>query len=140
MKNRGSELPEDKYDLLGPAYADIGGELAQIVGGDPDRTFLYVEVGDRWLEGGVFKDEGDSVRYYDPSQELSDLIWKAWNTEEPNKRWSVMGYEITGTKFNARFKFPDEVDVEIYDADRRRTALKNHFGDKPVIYPPPPGQ
>jgi hypothetical protein len=51
-----------------------------------------------------------------------------------------MEYEVHGTKFDVRFKFPDEVDVETYDADRRRTALKNHFGDKPVIYPPPPIQ
>ena len=54
------------------------------------------------------------------------------------KRWSVMEYEICGTKFDAQFRFPDEVDVESFDVDRREVALKKRYGDKPIIYPPPP--
>ena len=128
----------NKYEVLGPAYADIGGELAEIVGGSPDGVYLYAEAGDRWYSYAVFKDEGDKLRYYDPTRELGDLIQAAWLSEEPDKRWAVMEYEIKGTKFYAQFKFPDEIDVENRDIDHREFALRNRYGEKPVIYPPLP--
>ncbi len=87
----------------------------------------------------MFKDEGDQIRYYRPSPELSQLIYKAWLTEDADKRWSVMEYEVVGTRCNAQFKFPDEVNVRTFDEDdRREVALKKRYGDKPVIYPPTP--
>ena len=141
MKSRGSEMAEDKFDLLGPAYAEIGQELAEIVGGDPDGVYLYAEAGEGWYGYGIFKDEGNIVRYYDPSPELGDLIYEAWLIEEPAKRWAIMEYEVNGTKFDAKFKFPDEVQVKSYaDDDRRENALKKRYGDKPIFYPPWPGQ
>ena len=99
---------------------------------------MYVEVGDRWIGVSVFKDEGAAVRYHDPSSDLSDLIYELWQAEEPAKRWAVMEYEVKGTKFDARFRFPEEVDVESFDEDRRAIALKKRYGDKPVKYPPLP--
>jgi hypothetical protein len=132
-------MTTNKYEKLGPILSDIGAELARMVGGDPDGVFLYVEAGIGWYGASVFDDEGASVRYYDPSRELSDLIYKAWLSQDPDKRWSVLEYEIKGTKFDAGFKFPDEVPVESFADDGRRTvALRKRFGDKPVIYPPPP--
>jgi hypothetical protein len=137
-KERGAEMPKDKFDKLGPLFADIGGEVAQIVGGNPDGAYVYAEAGDGWYGVSVFKDEGEIVRYYDPSSELDDLIYEAWLTEESGKRWAVMEYEIKGTKFDAQFKYPEEVDVESFDEDRREIALKKRYGNKPVIYPPWP--
>jgi hypothetical protein len=133
-------MGKDKYEALGPLYGDVGGELANIVGGDPDGAFLYAEAGEGWLGASVFKDEGMQVRYFDPSRRLCDLLFDAWETESPNPsmRWSVMEYQITGTKFDVQFRFPDEVAVKSFDGDRREGALKKRFGDKPVIYPPPP--
>lgn len=134
-------MGSDKFDLLGPIMTEIGMELAEIVGGDPNGVFLYAEIGDRWDSPNVFKDEGDVVRWYDPSDRLSDLLWKAWYTEpseEKKMRWSVMEYDVTGKKFRVSFKYPDEVDVEDMDEDRREAALKARYGDKPVIYPAMP--
>jgi hypothetical protein len=131
-------MSDGKFQLLGPAYAEIGEELAEIVGGNPDGVFLYAEAGDGWQAFGIFKLVGDEVLYFRPSDELGDLIDAAWLAEEPEKRWAVMEYVVTGTKFSAEFKFPDEVDVESFDEDRRDIALKKRFGDKPVIYPPLP--
>lgn len=70
---------------------------------------------------------------------LYDLIFKAWKAEESAKRLSVMEYEINGLRFEARFRFPDEVDVEAEtDEDRREDALMRRYGSKPVVYPPIP--
>jgi hypothetical protein len=131
-------MTEEKYDRLGPLLADIGGELAEIVGGNPDAVFLYAEAGQGWLGAGVFKEEGERVQYFDPSSGLTDLLLEAWNAEEPDKRWAVMEYEVKGTKFDAQFQFPDEIDPNETEMDRRPRALKRRFGDRPVIYPPPP--
>jgi hypothetical protein len=131
-------MAEDRLNKYGPMLADIGSLAAEVVGGDPDGLYLYVEVGDRWIGVSVFKDEGAAVRYHDPSSDLSDLIYELWQAEEPAKRWAVMEYEVKGTKFDARFRFPEEVDVESFDEDRRAIALKKRYGDKPVKYPPLP--
>jgi hypothetical protein len=120
---------------------EIGRELANIVGGDPNGVFLYVEIGQGWAGPSVYKDEGDVVRYYDSSSlTLSDLLFEAWYAEaaEGNKRWSVMEYAVRDGKFEVSLKYPDEVDVEVVDRKRRQAALRAHYGDKPVVYPPPP--
>jgi hypothetical protein len=139
MKKGANDMVDDRLDKFGPALSEIGGVAAELVGGDPNGIYLYVEVGDRWLSVNVFKDEGTVVRYYDPTSELTDLIYEFSQSEDHDKRWSVMEYEIKGTKFDAQFKFPDEIDVEDFDMDRREIALKKRYGDKPVIYPPWPG-
>jgi len=133
-------MPTDKFEVLGPLWAEIGGELAHIVGGEPDGAFLYAEAGEGWVGAAIFKDEGTSVRYFTPSSELTDLLWEAWNAEEPGKRWAAMEYEIEGTKFDVNFQFPNEINSEETEMDRRPRVLERRFGDKPVIYPPPPNR
>jgi hypothetical protein len=138
-KSRTGEVTRDKYDTLGPLLAGVGGELAEIVGGSPDGVFLYAEAGEGWIGAGVFKDDGAHIKYFDPSSELTDLLLKAWNAEEPSKRWAVMEYEVKGTRFDVQFQFPDEIDPEESEGERRPRALERRFGEKPVIYPPWPG-
>jgi hypothetical protein len=135
-------MAKDKFDILGPLMNEIGGELVHVVGGNPDDIFLYVEIGDRWISYSIFKDEGDLIRYYDTKDEiLTELLWDAWYAESEEggiKRWSIMEYDIKDGKFDATFKYPDEVDVEVIDDERRQAALRARFGDKPVVYPPMP--
>ncbi|UIJ45119.1 hypothetical protein LZK98_19065 [Sphingomonas cannabina] len=132
-------MAKDKYEILGPMFADIGAELAEIVGGNPNGTFLYVEIGEGWVRPSVYKDEGSVVRDFEIGESrLCDLIFDAWYAEDTDKRWAVMEYEIEGGKFDVRFKFPDEVDVLRDIHDRREVMLKARYGDKPVIYPPIP--
>lgn len=136
-------MVKDKFDVLGPLYNEIGVELVDIVGGDPDGIFLYVEVGDRWISANVFKDEGHQIRYFDDTEVLTDFLWETWYAESEEggvKRWSVFEYEIKDGKFEINYRYPDEVDVETYDegGKRRGGALRARFGDKPVVYPPMP--
>jgi hypothetical protein len=64
------------------------------------------------------------------------LLFELWNSEDPDKRWAVMEYTITGANFDAQFLFPDQIDPEESEVERRPRALKKHFGDKPIVYPP----
>lgn len=131
-------MADENFEKLGPMFGIVGAEAAVIVGGEPDGMYLYVEVGRGWIESSVFKEEGHVVRYYSPSSELNDLILEAWEAEDPDKRWAVMEYEVQGSQFHVRFQFPEEVDVESFEVDRREAALKRRYGDKPIVYPPIP--
>jgi len=142
MKRKAKPVAKDKLDILSRLFNQIGVELVDIVGGDPDGIFLYVEIGEGWISPNIFKDEGAQIRYFDEDDEmLSDLIWEAWYTESDEggiKRWSIMEYEIKDGKVDISFRFPDEVNVETISMERRQAALRARFGDKPVLYPPMP--
>ena len=58
-----TEVPKDKYAIVGSLLSDIGGDLARIVGGSADGSFLYAEGGQGWMASGVFKEVGGSVLY-----------------------------------------------------------------------------
>lgn len=133
-------MAEDKFDRLGPILNEVGAEGAAIVGGNPDGLYIYAEPDGGAVFAAVFKDEGNAVRYYDPTDELFDLISDAWEMEnlDEAKRWAVMEYEIVGTKFDVKFSYPEELDPNDYSSDRREAALRKRYGDKPVIYPPMP--
>ena len=122
---------------MGERLNTIGQHIAAIVDGDPDDCFLYVEVGDGAVEGGVFQDVGAKVIYYDPDDALCDEVQELWYDAAPGKKWGAFHYDIKDGQFDARFEYPDAWDAEEYTPDRRERALKARFGDKPVIYPPP---
>lgn len=135
-------MPDDKYDTLSPILSEIGGEGAAIVGDDLDGLYIYAESDGGSIYAAVFKEDDEVVRYFDPTHELFELIREAWETENADeaKRWAVMEYEVQGTKFDVQFKYSEELDPKDYATDRRRAALKKRYGDKPVVYPPMPGQ
>ena len=136
--NGAASVPNDKYDVIGPILSEIGSALGDLVGGDANGTFLYAEGGEGWMASGVFKEQDTSIHYFTPSRAVADLLLDLWNAEEPGKRWAVMEYVIEGSKFDAQFLFPDQIDPEESEYERRPRALKRRFGDKPVIYPPMP--
>jgi len=137
-KRRGVQAVNDDLEALGPLMNEIGQVLAQIADGEPEGVFLYVEIGRGWISSNVFKDEGDAVRNLDSNSDLDHLLWDAWYAAPKGKRWSVMEYDIKGGKFEVAFKYPEEIDVETFDPDHREAALRTRYGDKPVVYPPPP--
>lgn len=139
MDRKANDMAQENFADLGPIYSEIGEEAAAIVGADADGIYLYVEVGDEWMSPNLYREDADAVRWFDASRELTGLVWDAWGAEEANRRWCVMEYEARAAKFDARFRFPDEVNVESMDEDRREVALKRRFGDKPIVYPPPDG-
>jgi hypothetical protein len=141
MNQERFEVEKDKLDAMGPLMSEIGQEISNVVGGDPNGVFFYVEVGDGWARPSVFRDEGDVVRFYYPlDPTLSEIVFDVWYTEsDAAKRWSVMEYVVKDGKFHASFKYPEEVDVTEPDSDRRDAALQARFGDKPVVYPPMEG-
>lgn len=132
-------MEDPKFALLGPAYDKVGQEAVQLAGGEPDKLFLYVEIGDGWVGPSLYKDEGPSIRYVEiePASDLFDLIEDAWCLEPSDKRWTSMRYEINNGSFRAEFDF-DEPNPEDASDDRRERVLRARYGDRPVMYPPLP--
>lgn len=128
----------DKYESLGPLMNELGGEIAAITDGDIDGLYLYAEIEEGSPCAGVFQDEGDLVRYYDPTDRLFDLLLEAWTIEDPDprRRWTAMEYSVREGRFKTEFIYREELTEDETITDRRRRALKKRYGDKPVIYPP----
>lgn len=55
-------MSTDKFELLGPALGRVGQEAMEIIGGQPEGIYLYIEIGEGWVRPSLFKDEGDMVR------------------------------------------------------------------------------
>lgn len=129
-----------KLDELGPMMNEIGVEGAETVGGNPDGLYIYAEVDDGVVDAGVFKEEGGIVRYFDPTDELFELIRNAWELETRDERfkWAVLEYEVRRTEFHVELTYPEQLKPNEDIVDRRRAALKKRYGDKPVVYPPVP--
>ncbi len=113
----------------------IGQLLAEIIGEHPEGTYLYAEADEGSYEAGVFRDEGQQVLYYDPSDELFDALAELWESAEANKKWVVMEYEVQDGQFKAKFAYPDHVDSEESGFERRERALLERYADKPITYP-----
>ena len=109
-----------------------------IVGGEPSDVFLFVEAGEGWVDASPYRDEGDVVRYFDPTQALCDALFDLWYAEDPDKRWTEMHYVIQGGRFDAKFEFDDMSLPDDGSMDRRERVLRARYGDKPIVYPPPP--
>lgn len=131
-------MNNDKFDLLGPALAEVGDEAVRLVGGEPSGIFLYAEAGENWAGPSLYKDEGDWVRYVDMgrSPTLANLIMNAWDIEPADKRWTAMLYTIEAGKFQASFTFGNLNKPSEDGLDNRDRVLRARYGDKPIVYPP----
>lgn len=114
----------------------IGRNIAAIIGSDPDNSYLYAEATDGSVEGGVFQDIGAKVIYHDPTDALADEIQELWYVAERGKKWGALHYDFKDEQFDARFEYPDKWNPDEFTHERMERALKERFGDKPVIYPP----
>lgn len=126
-------MTEEENKIL----ARIGQALANMVDGDPNGAFAYVEVREMWMAPSAFHDEGNRVVYLRTSIEFDEAVEALWYTKEAGLRWEAMHYEIVDGQFSVEFDYPDQLDPDESCDDRRERALKARYGDKPIYYPPP---
>ena len=115
----------------------IGRDIAAIIGGDPDNSYVYAEATDGSVEGGVFQDIGATIIYHDPDDNLFDDIQELWYLAKRGEKWGALHYDIKSGQFDARFDYPEAWNPDEFTHERTERALAARFGDKPVIYPPP---
>ncbi len=121
---------------IGDILNNIGQHTANIIGKIPNDVFVYIEASDQMQGGAVFENLEDQVIYYDPSLEMCEEIQSLWDAAPPDKKWSVLLYDIKDGKFDAEFLYTDDLEKDVFEHDYREDALVARYGNKPVIYPP----
>lgn len=126
----------EQEQKVGEILTDLGQHLFEILGRDPNGSFLYAEVDEGAYEVAIFHDEGDKVVYYEADDELFEEIVNLWDTALDHEKWSVLEYDVKGDQFNSLFTYADQLDPEEDSHERRDRFVRARYGDKPVIYPP----
>jgi hypothetical protein len=129
-------VPTDKTERL---LNKIGELLAEDIDYPIEGTLLYARLARYMVGPSIFKDRGNHILYRDPDLDrLGDALLDLWEAEAPNHRWAEVEYVVRGGKFEVAFTYPEEIDPDEEPMDRRKRIVARHFGDKPIVYPPPP--
>ena len=118
---------------------EIGQLLAEDIEYPLDGTLLYAELDDNFVAPAVFKDRGNHILYRWPDLDrLGGALLDLWNAQEANDRWAEIEYVVRDGRFTATYTYPDDIDPDEDEFERRDRIVQRHFGDKPIVYPPFP--
>jgi hypothetical protein len=118
-------MPNDRTEYL---LDEIGRLLAEDVAYPLDGTLLYAVLDTNYVAPSIFKDRGDHILYRSPDLDrLGEALLDLWEAEEADERWTEIEYL-------------DEIDPDEEPLDRRRRIVAQHFGNKPIVYPPSGGE
>jgi hypothetical protein len=98
----------------------------------PGAVFLYAEADTAFMAPSLFKDRGDVILSYMPSEELIERLFDCWEAASDDRKWAALFLTIEGDHFDARFQYPDEMVPGEYTGERETRALRAQFGDKPI--------
>jgi hypothetical protein len=121
---------------LGDGLNAIGQLVADVLGKTPNDVFVFIEAGDQWYGGAIFENLDDKVLYHEFEDDtLGEIILPMWEAAEPDKKWSILLFDIKDGRFEAEFLYTDDLEHHPFEYDYREDALVARYGDKPVIYP-----
>ncbi len=121
---------------MGDLLNEIGQHVANDLGKFPEDVFVFIDAGDQWCGGAIFENLEDKVIYHDFSNEMGEVILRLWEAAEPDKKWSILLFDIKNGQFDAEFLYTADLEHHPFEYDYRQDALDARYGDKPVIYPP----
>jgi hypothetical protein len=103
------------------------------------RGLLYVEAIPGVMSASVYEETNDRVLDRGVIGQMYDALNELWYLAEPDKRWSALVFDVVDHAFDAQFRYDEDKEYLLEKFEERREALLlARFGDKPVIYPPPP--
>ena len=104
-----------------------------------ENTLLYAQVDHNMTGEAIFKELGNQILYRrrTPRRLLYALL-ELWNDQPDADRWSEMEYVVRDGRFEVTYTYPDEIDPQEDELDRRDRIVRKHFGVKPIVYPPWP--
>ena len=104
-----------------------------------EPTLLYAQLDRNMVSESIFKELGNQILYRRPVIEgLPYALLDLWEAQGGGDRWSEMEYVLRDGKFEVAYIYPDEIDAEEDVVERRARAVRRHFGEKPIVYPPWP--
>ena len=120
---------------MGKLLNQIGQQVANFLGKVPDDVFVFIHAADQMSSGAIFENLPEQVMYRDFGHDVHDTILELWDAAPPDKKWSMLLYDIRDGRFDAEFLYTDDLEDEWDSLDYRQDALRARYGDKPVIYP-----
>lgn len=104
-----------------------------------EPTLLYAELDFNFVGESIFKELGNQLVFRWPLNErLMYALLELWEAQGARDRWSELEFVLRDGRFEVTYFYPDEIDPEEDLIERRERALRRHFGDKPIVYPPFP--
>lgn len=118
-------------------------EIGRLLREDSDYptepTLLYAQLDHNMVGQSIFKELGNQLLYRWPVNErLLHALLELWETQDGRERWSELEYILRGDSFEVAYSYPDEIDPDEDVIERRERAVRRHFGEKPIVYPPWP--
>lgn len=120
---------------MGKLLNRIGQLVAKTLGKVPDDVFVFIQAADQMSGGAIFENLPEQVIYHDFGHDVHDTILELWDAAPADKKWSMLLYDIKDGSFDAEFLYTDDLEDEWDSLDYRQDALRERYGDKPVIYP-----
>jgi hypothetical protein len=115
---------------------EIGGLLMEDTEYPSEPTLLYAQLDHDVVGESIFKELGNQFLYRHPINErLPYALIELWEAQDGHDRWSELEYVLRDGKFEVTYFYPDEIDPDEDVIERRTRALRQHFGDKPIVYP-----
>lgn len=104
-----------------------------------EPTLIYAQLDRNMVGESIFKELGNQILYRRPVIEgLPYALLDLWEAQEGDDRWTEIEYLLRDGKFEVAYIFPDEIAAEEDLGERRARAVRRHFGEKPIVYPPWP--
>lgn len=102
-----------------------------------EPTLLYAQLDRNVVGESIFKELGNQILFRWPVIEgLPYALLDLWEAQDGDDRWAEMEYLLRDGKFEVAYIYPDEIDAEEDVVERRARAVRRHFGEKPIVYPP----
>ena len=120
---------------MGKLLNQIGQQVANFLGKVPDDVFVFIHAADQMSSGAIFENLPEQVISREFGNETHDTILELWDAAPPDKKWSMLLYDIKDGRFDAEFLYTEDLEDEWDSLDYRQDALRKRYGDKPVIYP-----
>lgn len=116
-------------------------EIGQLLISDEEYPFeptiLYAQLDYNVVGESIFKELGNQFIYRWPiNKRLPYALLELWEEQDGQDRWSELEFVLRDGKFEVAYFYPDEIDPDEDVIERRERALRRHFGDKPIVYPP----
>lgn len=118
-------------------------EIGELLTEDRDYpsepTLLYAQLDHNMTGQSIFKELGNQILFRWPLNErLTYALLELWEARDGQDRWSELEYVLRDGQFEVAYFYPDEIDPREDVIERRERALRRHFGEKPIVYPPLP--
>ncbi len=118
---------------------EIGRQLRRDLDYPLEPTFLYAQLWRNAVGESIYKELGNQILFRWPViKDLPYALLDLWEYQGGEDGWMEMGYLLRGDRFEVTYIYRDEIDPDEDIAVRRERAVRPHFGEKPIVYPPWP--